>query len=326
MAPLISVVIPVYNSEKYLSECIDSICRQTLQNIEIICVNDGSADGSVSILEKYAADDTRIHVLNQSNKGVTAARNFGIEAASGEWIGFVDSDDIVETDLFLKLLENGRKHGADISHCGLSFVYPDGHEVPHYGSGNFRIQDHDTGLKDLLKGTQIEPSMCNKIFRRELFAGFSIPANIKHNEDLYGNFVLFDQAQKSVYEDFCGYRYRIHSDSASGGPQSIQSLREILSVRQLIFEMSSPSLRNDAYQLWLSTLVNTLNKVSDKTDSEAKLFYNECLGLLKSEKENLPHLSRKQKIAANLHLYTPEVAKLIYRFYGKYSGYRYEHK
>jgi len=114
MKTKVSVIIPVYNTEKYLSKCLDSVCQQTLKEIEIICVNDGSKDNSLCILQEYAASDNRIRIINfEQNKGVSAARNAGIDAAVGEYIGFVDSDDFIDSD-FYEELYNMTMNGADI--------------------------------------------------------------------------------------------------------------------------------------------------------------------------------------------------------------------
>lgn len=325
MNPLVSVIIPVYNAEKYLTECIDSVCCQTLQDIEIICVDDGSTDQSSLILAEYAAKDDRIRIITQPNAGEIAARNSGIQAASGQWLGFVDSDDKVKPDLYERLLSNGIKYQADISHCGLLFFYPDGREVPHYGTGLIKTQDHDTALLDLLEGSQIEPSMCCKLYRRELFHGFQPEAFVQHNGDLFCNFILFDKISQAVYEDYCGYCYRRHENSVSADWQSVETLRMVLSVRHMILERSSGIIRKGAYRLWLSTLVNVLNQLSTNSEKEAADFYNECRKTLKMEQENIPRLSQKQQIAAKLHLYSPTLARLFYRVYGKYSLYRYEH-
>ena len=100
----VSVIIPVYNTEKYLEKCLYSVCNQTLSDIEIICINDCSTDNSREILNKYAADDERIKIINfEENKGAAAARNAGIDAATGEYIGFVDSDDYPDLDFYEKL-------------------------------------------------------------------------------------------------------------------------------------------------------------------------------------------------------------------------------
>lgn len=111
--PKISVIIPVYNVEKYLSECLDSVINQTLQDIEIICVNDESTDGSLAILEKYAKKDSRITVLSQKNAGAGAARNKGLEIARGEYLSFLDSDDFFELDMLDKAYNTCQRENAD---------------------------------------------------------------------------------------------------------------------------------------------------------------------------------------------------------------------
>ncbi len=111
----ISVIVPVYNVEKYLKRCLDSLINQTLKDIEIICVNDGSTDNSLSILDEYAKKDSRIIILNQKNAGLSAARNSGMEIAKGEYIGFVDSDDWVDLDFYEKLYYAAKNNDCDIA-------------------------------------------------------------------------------------------------------------------------------------------------------------------------------------------------------------------
>ena len=114
----ISVIVPVYNSEKYLKRCVDSILQQSYQNYEIILVNDGSVDKSGIICEEYKNKDARIRVIHQKNKGQAAARNIGIQIAKGEWIHFVDSDDCIHSQMLEKLLIAVERHNANLSMCG----------------------------------------------------------------------------------------------------------------------------------------------------------------------------------------------------------------
>lgn len=111
----VSIVIPVYNTEKYLPACLDSMIKQTLKDIEIICVNDGSKDNSLSILKAYEIKDPRIKIINQENQGLSAARNAGINAATGEYIGLVDSDDWVDLDFYEKLYNAAKKYDSDVA-------------------------------------------------------------------------------------------------------------------------------------------------------------------------------------------------------------------
>lgn len=114
--PKVSVIIPVYNTEKYLEKCLESVCNQTLSDIEIICINDCSTDNSLEILNRYAADDERIKIINfPENRGAAAARNAGIDVATGEYIGFVDSDDYPDLDFYEKLHNRAKETGADVA-------------------------------------------------------------------------------------------------------------------------------------------------------------------------------------------------------------------
>lgn len=117
MNPVVSVIIPVYNQEKYLRECLDSVCNQSLQNIEVICVNDGSTDNSREILEIYAKQDSRIHILSQKNQGAGAARNLGMQVARGKYLSFLDSDDIFEPLMLETMVRAIEKDEADVLVC-----------------------------------------------------------------------------------------------------------------------------------------------------------------------------------------------------------------
>lgn len=117
MQPTVSVIVPVYNVEKYLARCVDSITSQTYENLDIILVDDGSTDNSGRICGEYAKKDTRIRVIHQKNKGASAARNCGITAASGNYIGFIDSDDWIDKDMYELLVNTAIEHHADIVRC-----------------------------------------------------------------------------------------------------------------------------------------------------------------------------------------------------------------
>lgn len=111
----VSIIVPVYNVEKFLEKCLDSLVNQTLHDIEIICINDGSTDKSLEILKSFANKDKRITVIDKQNEGPSVARNVGLEKAQGEYIGFVDSDDWVDLDFYEKLYNSAINNGADIS-------------------------------------------------------------------------------------------------------------------------------------------------------------------------------------------------------------------
>ncbi len=130
--PKVSVIIPVYNVEKYLQQCLDSIINQTLADIEIICINDGSTDSSLAILEEYAKKDARIKVINSENKGSSAARNIGMEAAKGDYIGFIDSDDWIDSNFYETLYNAAISKNADIARTFYDYNYLDRVEEEKY--------------------------------------------------------------------------------------------------------------------------------------------------------------------------------------------------
>lgn len=120
---LVSILVPVYNTSKYLEKCMDSLIKQTLREIEIICVNDGSTDNSLEILEEYAKKDPRVIIVNKPNGGLPSARNAGIDRATGEYLGFVDSDDYVEVTMFEKMYKTAKKNKAEVVICGAE-IFP----------------------------------------------------------------------------------------------------------------------------------------------------------------------------------------------------------
>ena len=132
----VSVIIPVYNAEKYLEKCIESVVNQTLKDIEIILINDGSTDGSEEICKKYLSDE-RVIYYSKENEGLAAARQDGIERASGEYIGFVDSDDWVEPDMYEKMYAAAKSNNSDVVYCN-GLVNEDGHRFsPEMSSGPY---------------------------------------------------------------------------------------------------------------------------------------------------------------------------------------------
>lgn len=236
----ISIIVPCYNIESFVTKTIKSICEQTYRNIEIILVDDGSSDNTLKILDSLSIKDERIAVIHQSNGGVSKARLTGVEASTGEWIGFVDGDDYIEPDMYEHLLKNAYEHHADISHCGYQMVFPSRVDY-YYNTGRLAEQDNFTGLKDLLDGSFIEPGLWNKLFHKSLFHSLLhdtlMDLSIKNMEDLLMNYYLFKQSRKSVYEDFCPYHYMIRRGSAATSNLNEHKLGDPLKVYQRIDQL-----------------------------------------------------------------------------------------
>lgn len=225
MDNMISIVVPAYNIGSELGRCLDSILNQTYSNIEIIIVDDGSTDDTGKVIDSYAERDPRIKAIHKENGGVSSARLAGVRAACGDWIGFADGDDLLEPDMYERLLDNALKSGADISHCGYKMVFPSGRIDFYYNTGDFAVQNKKEALSDLLFGDKVEPGLWNKLYKKSLFkdtiADDTIPLDIKINEDLLMNYFLFKKAEISVYEDFCPYNYMLRKGSAATAKKRI---------------------------------------------------------------------------------------------------------
>lgn len=311
MNPKISVIVPAYNVAPWIGRCLDSILAQSYQNLEVIVINDGSTDETGNIVNAYATNDSRVRVIHQKNGGLVAAREVGIARATGEYVTFVDGDDAIESDMYERLLSNAIRYDAEISHCGVSFVYPDGKMEPHYGTGKIKVQDTFTGVKELLLGENVEPSLCTKLYARQLLVDSCLDATVLNNEDLLRNFTLFTRAKRSVFEDFCGYLYYQRPDSMSKDPtKGLQSLKHILRARRLILDNSSIDIYPYAMRLWLSTYVNALN--NERLAVECR---EECRSVLKKEKKNIHYLIKRQQFAAWMIIYVPWLHRYVYRIY-----------
>jgi glycosyltransferase involved in cell wall biosynthesis len=216
----VSVIIPVYNAEKYLAECIESLLGQTLKECEFIFVNDGSKDSSREILEDYKKRDSRIILINQKNQGVSIARNNGLKIASGDYLGFVDADDFIEEDMLEILYNSAKESDIDIvvsnietkvDGCKIIVKYP--FPLQKFLQKDF-IQEEI--LPYFIKRDDLN-SACNKIYSKKLIKDNLIrfPENTPLGEDGIFNIQAFCHARKVQFIDYTGYHYRETLGSAT---------------------------------------------------------------------------------------------------------------
>ena len=211
----LSVIVPVYNVEGYLRQCLDSILVQTFDDIELIVVDDGSTDQSGKICDEYAVKDNRVMVIHKINGGLADARNAGLDAASGEYVGFVDSDDWIQPQMFETLLNCQEKTEADIVACTIHFFSDDGKidevwpkiEQDHIYKKNDFIDHFFPDVKRSLM-----PSVCNKTFKRSIFETIRFPFG-KRYEDAYIQLDVYDRAKKIAVINEPLYEYRKRSGS-----------------------------------------------------------------------------------------------------------------
>ena len=323
----ISLIVPTYNIENEITRCVESILGQTYHNIEIILVNDGSTDGTLNVLQELSQRDSRIRVINNSNEGVTRARLDGVKAATGDWIGFVDGDDYVEPMMFETLLENAYQYDADISHCGYQMVFPSRVDY-YYNTGRVVQQDHITGLKDLLIGAFIEPGLCNKLFKRDLFKKIiesnAMNLEIRNNEDLLMNFYLFREAKRSVFIDRCFYHYIVRPCSAATGTMNEHKLSDPIKVRRIIY--GAVSTEPELSKIMEEKIAETLIFLSTMPISEdPDLIKKHRTAARKELREMLPRLlgekhSKRTKILATWAALWPWSYCAVHKIYAHIRG------
>lgn len=236
---IISIIIPAYNISQYIGACLNSITQQTWIDLEIIVVDDGSTDHTAQIVELYAKKDQRIRLIRKKNGGVTSARLTGIRQATGEYIGFVDGDDVIEPDMYERLLSNAVNYQADISHCGYQMVFPDRVDY-YYNTGLLAKQEKAEALKELLSGERIEPGLWNKLFHKSLFHRLLhndiMDITIRNYEDLLMNYYLFKESKFSVFEDWCPYHYVVRKGSAATSKVNEHKLLDPIKVIEILMK------------------------------------------------------------------------------------------
>lgn len=211
---LISVIVPIYNVEKYLEKCVNSILNQTYTNLEIILVDDGSPDKCPSICDNLAITDDRIKVIHQQNGGLSKARNVGIDVAKGVYLVFVDSDDTVEDELIEKLYKCLKKYDCKMAACGRKYVFEDGKAICKVPKGIDTVYEFEDAIKEMNTFRLFDMSATSKIFAKELFSTINFPEG-KLSEDYFVMYKLIDLAHKVGYISDPLYNYFQRTNSIS---------------------------------------------------------------------------------------------------------------
>lgn len=313
----ITVIVPAYNVAQWLPRCMESILGQTYGNLEVLAIDDGSTDDTGVILDRFAQMDSRVTALHQRNAGLVAVRECGIAMATGEYIGFVDGDDEIEPDMYERLLENAQKHDAEISQCGILYCFYDGRKKPMHGTGKTFVFNQIEGYRELLRGTQMEPSLCNKLYRRELLQDSCPDPTIVNNEDLLRNAVLFTRAKCSVFEDFCGYHYWRRSESMSNNTRAVQNSINILRARKLIMDMADIDGWKYAFLSYMSAVMGTYNSLIGNKTAEAVQLRKKCKRDMQQGKKNKELVTGRMRYRIDAILYFPHVYNLVYKVHMK---------
>ncbi len=315
---LISIIIPVYNTAPYLERCISSIRNQSYQNLEIICIDNNSTDNSLEVLKRFAAEDPRVIVLEQLRKGVSAARNRGIQNARGSYITFVDSDDAIDQNMYRTLVELLEEDQTDISHCGYRRYATDGTVTDIQGTGEHLVETKWEAINHLLRGEKYTGSLCNKIYKSSLFAKLKMDESIGHNEDVLLNFQLFNAADKASFLDKPFYWYFIRKESATSSSDNVVRRNHTLYVSEKVWDLFKETPAKEAaankyyYDLICSYRAGVFEK--KKASDEELIEINASAKAL--EASGCP-LSKRNKVDFRFMKAMPGAYKVCYSVYDR---------
>lgn len=225
----VSIIVPIYKVEKYLNRCVESLVNQTYNNLEIILIDDGSPDECPKICDDWARKDSRIKVIHKENGGLSNARNAGMKIITGDYVCFVDSDDVVSIDMYKILIELLEKNDADMSICQYDKFSEDKEPVYTTNSKQYIFNNNDA-LKELFCGKKVANAVWNKLYKRELFDDIEFPEDINCGEDMYIIHRLIVKANIVAITDAKLYGYRVNREGSIMNTYSITTIDSLIKV------------------------------------------------------------------------------------------------
>lgn len=314
--PLVSIVIPVYNAAKYLERSIGSVRKQTYENLEVICVDDGSKDESLQMLKGYAAEDPGIKVISKENGGSSSARNAGLKVATGKYIGFIDADDYIETDMYMNLvsaLEND--FDADAAQILSCEEDEEGKVIKAFGEGfdesvSFSGREFFRSLL-LHRG---DSSFCTKLFRKDFFEGFSFSEG-RLNEDFELLVNMSSSIRKLLTVRKPGYHIILRGQSNTRGAYKQSFYENVMENADKMLELTErkfPEYKEDAIHFYLMQAMWFLLHIPADEMNKDNILYTSVMKKVKSFKGNIlkdKYLTGKHK--RNLILFAFFPAKLV---------------
>ena len=242
--PLISVLVPVYKTKDYLRRAVESILNQTYGNLEVILVDDGSPDESGALCDRLALEDSRIRVVHKENGGLASARNAGIDAMTGEFAAFVDSDDYIAPEMIRDLYNLCQEQQADIACCGIERVNDQGH-VNYFNekTGDFLLLNRDEAMAELLKNYRVTNSVCDKLFHKRIFEDLRLTEGYIY-EDFDVMYRCIHRADRVVYTGAPYYKYYLSQGSIIRSAFNAKQFDLVLAARKrkAFFQQEYPEL------------------------------------------------------------------------------------
>lgn len=326
---LISVIVPVYNIMDCLERCVKSICTQTWENLEILLVDDGSTDGTGALCDQLAKKDGRIRVFHKENGGSSSARNLGIREAKGEWLGFVDSDDWIEPQMYERLLGAALFSGASIAQASRDEIDEEGTRRPDVCAPPKEelTRSAEEFLRTLLLH-EGDCSFCTKLVKRELFAGRAFPEG-KLNEDFYLLVELLGTgaAVRIVPEQLYHVFYRMGSNTRRKDKREFSRVFvDIVDNADFIEELvgkTYPALQKEAVRFGLFQRLDYLLHIPVAMMTRTDAFYRNVKRYLRAHVKDTvmnPYLTRKNKIYLLLLTAAPKTVRRVHGWKMKAAG------
>lgn len=311
----ISVVVPIYKVEKYIHKCIQSILAQTYKNLEIILVDDGSPDRCGAICDSYAKEDPRIKVIHKQNGGLSDARNAGIDAAEGGFIGFVDSDDYIAPQMYEQLIKQLVKYNADIAVCK-SISVKENQEAVFTDSDTVRVYE-DNAARAMIYDNDFTVNAWNKLYRSKLFNNIRYPKG-KLYEDLATTYQLIERAKKVVLLESIMYAYVQREGSImniTGFMPDIDKMEIIETMWQFYLEGQSKYIKKIQAGIIRYCINDVFKMASCGNLVKNKNYRNELKNFLKGKKLSVfcnPYVKMYNKLIIILNLHCPGFLQRIY--------------
>ena len=320
MGEKISVIVPVYNVEQYLERCVDSIINQTYTNLEIILVNDGSTDNSGKLCDELAKKDERIRVIHKENGGLSDARNRGIEEAESDLVGFIDSDDYIDNDMYEILLKNLNNTDADLSMCALYDVYNNTPEAQVTNKETWKLSS-EQAIKMVMEAKILSVTAVNKLYRKSLFTDLKFEVG-KIAEDAFIMIKLLDKCEKIVATNEKKYYYVHRENSITTQKFSTKFLNVIEAYEQnrnIILE-KYPKLKDVAQTRMSWAYFYVLDRLLLDDNYNDKELENNLISYLKDHRKDIlndPLFTKGRKIGfiallLNRNLYRKLIEKRGY--------------
>lgn len=279
---LISIIVPVYKVEKYLDRCVKSIINQTYKNLEIILIDDGSPDQCPYMCEEWSKRDPRIKVIHKQNGGLSDARNEGLKISTGEFIGFVDSDDWIAPKMYERLLNAIIVDQSDIAQCNVKMVWENNLHSRILLQPNNCVLKRDEAQLELLNESKLKQPVWNKLYRKNIIKGIPFEKG-KYHEDVFWSYQAIGNAESVSIIDYIGYYYWQHAESIMGEKYSLKRLDAVEGKcnRQEYFRKYFPELESKALiDLWFTCLYQgqaVLRELKKGEKAQALEFLNKVL-------------------------------------------------